>query len=202
MSKAELERVRADLATMQEAAGVGLPFGRSDAWIGVVIAACGGLMAAWAAWVPWEHRWGVVAPVLFFTAAYAALGRHVGRRKGREPVRWREFRLTLVAMAVIGPLAVGYMFWEDHLGVPRGIAGAAAVFFVSLGGLMIGIADPSRRHYIGSALPGMALGVAFPLLSARGATVAAGLCLAATGLLTSAVQAWLLRNSEGSRAAD
>ena len=202
MSHADLERVRADLNTMREAAGDGLPFGRTDVWIGVALAGCGVVMAAWAAWAPREYRWGVLLPVLFFAAAYAALGRHVGRRKGREPARWREFRLTMVAGAVVVPLAVGYMFWEKSVGVPRGVAGAAAIFFVSLGAAVVGITDRSRRNYLGSALPGVAFGAAIPLLSARGVVVAAGLCLAAAGLLTSAIQVWLLRTTGTSRAAD
>ena len=194
MSRADLDRVRADLAAMREAAGFDLPFGRTDVRLSLGVAAAGAAVAGWAAFVPWGQRWGTLAPLLLLVAAYGVTGRRLARDRGREPARWRELRLTLIAAAVIGPVAVGYLFWEKSLGVPRNVTGAAAVVFFGAAALVVGLADRARRHYLASAGYVMALGLAIPLLRPGQVPIAAGLCLIAAGLSTAAVQAWQLRH--------
>lgn len=202
MSRTELDRVREDLATMRSAAGFGSPFGRDDVAGNLAVAAVGACFAAWMAFG--GERLGRT-PTYLFMAALVAVGTAVAvrarRRRGSRPELWREQRANLLAAVVIAPAVMAYLRWEMWLGMPRETAGAAALFFVGLGLLLVPILSPKRFAYAGAAVPLMAFGLALPFCDARGSAVAAGLCLTAAGLATAALQTWQLRSDPHASAA-
>ena len=196
MSHADLNRVRDDLETMKEAAGVGLPFGREDVRAGMWCAVCGILISAWALLGPWEYRWVILAPLSLAVVGGFRASVTARRQRAVEPVRWREHRLSGIVAVVAVPLAIGYTQWERQLGFPRELVGAASVFFVGVGALVFAVVNRKRLYYVGAAIPLMTFGLAIPLCSASQVVIAGGLCLMAGGLATAGIQHWQLRSYE------
>ena len=202
MSGVDLDRVKQDLATLKDAARLELPFGRKDVRINLWMAACGALIAVWFAMTPWDDRW---LRILLFCPPVVFVGRAMlsaKRDRDHEPARWRELRMSLLAMVIIVPLVVAYIRWERWIGMPREMAGAAALFFVGVAALVVALMDFRRLHYAGGALALMAFGIAFPNLSRTGIFVAGGLCIMAGCLASAAVQWWQLREVENGHASD
>jgi len=193
MSQTDLNRVRDDLDTMKQAAGIGLPFGREDVRMGIWLAVCGILISAWALLGPWEYRQVVFIPLGLAILVAARTAAAARRQRGSEPARWREHRLSLVGLLVILPIVFGYMRWERQLGLPREVVGAAAVFFTGAGLLVFAVADPKRRYVAGAAIPLMVTGLAIPLCTPSQVLIGAGLCWTVAGLATAAIQHWQLR---------
>jgi hypothetical protein len=192
MSQPDLDRVRNDLETIRNAAGVGLPFSRDDVRTGLWCAACGLLICAWAVIGPRESRWLLYIPLSIAVLACAHSYVTARRKRHHEPVRWREHRLSIIASAVAVPAAIGYLFWERHVGVPRGMSGAASVFFIGVGLTVFAMLEPRRRYFLGGAIPLMAFGLAIPLCSPSGIVMAGGLCMAVGCFGGAVIQSWQL----------
>jgi hypothetical protein len=195
MSQDHIERIRGDLETIRHAVGLELPYGRNDVRTNIWMATCGALIAIWSALAPWEFR-GIVAIPL----GLAVLGglwstAQARRNRATAPSRWREHRLAGMAALVFTPLAVAYMRWEKWTGMPREMVGAAGLFFVGLGALVVSILDPRRRYYLGAAVPLITFGLAVPLLTSSQVIIAAGLCLMFAGLSAAAIQTVQLQHA-------
>lgn len=195
MSQAHLDRVRDDLQTMRNAAGLDLPFGRFDALSNVWVGICGLLVMLCGLLVPWEYRGAVSVPICLAVAGGAWAGMRAKRDRAARPASWREHKLGLVAALVVTPLAYGYIRWERHLGMPREMVGGAAVFFVGVGVLLVAITDPRRLYYVGGGLALMAAGAAIPTLAPAQVIAACGLSMAVGCFSAAAVQYAQLRRS-------
>ncbi len=190
-----IDRVRNDLETMRQAAGLELPFGRDDVRTNLWVAACGALLAAWAALAPWEFRGLVAVPLLLAVAGAVWSARAAHRHRGSRPSPWREHRLGMLAALILLPLAVGYMAWEKRLGIQREMVGAAAVFFVGVATLVFALADRRRLSYLAAAVPLMAYGVVIPLLTRQQVIVAGGIFMTVACLAAAAIQTVQLRRA-------
>ena len=95
MDQVELTRVRQDLATMRQAVGVGLPFGREDVWLSLAWAAAGMPLAAWTAWTAveqWQFGMLLVIPAALVLVLSGAVAKKYHRRRARASIRWRQYR--------------------------------------------------------------------------------------------------------------
>jgi hypothetical protein len=190
-----IDRVRNDLETLRQAAGLDLPFSRDDIRTNLWVAACGALLAGWAALAPWDYRGLVAVPLLLAVAGAVWSARAAHRHRGSRPSPWREHRVGMLAVAVLHPLVAAYMQWEKHLGIPREMAGAAAVFFVGVATLVFGLADRRRVSYLAAAVPLMAYGLVIPLLTRQQVIVAGGVCMTVACLAVAAIQTAQLRRA-------
>src|SRR5262245_18467921 len=123
MSHAELRRLRDDLDTMQQAAGMGLPFAWPDVWETLALVPAGGFLAAWAFLAPGD--WLVLGLVPLLVLALAAAARRVWRRlrTGTPPTARRERTFASVGgLVIVGGLAV-YFIWVKQFGLVRGPPG-------------------------------------------------------------------------------
>jgi hypothetical protein len=193
MSQDHIERIRGDLETIRHAVGLELPFGRNDVRGNVWLATCGALIAIWSALAPWDSRWVVAIPL-----GLAVLGGlwstvRAKRNRATTPSRWREHRLAGMAALVFATMAVAYMRWERWTGMPREMVGAAGLFFICLGMLVVAMLDRRRRYYLGAAVPFMVLGLAIPLLTPNRVIIAVGLSLMFAGLAAASIQTLQLR---------
>ncbi len=121
MSQTELDRVRNDLATMKQAAGVGLPIGRSDVGLSVAWAAAGVPLAAWALYTsPGQTTFGLllILPGLAVLALSAFVAKKYHRHRDKAPARWREHRFQWIAAGVLTPVVGGFVAW----GIVRGLS--------------------------------------------------------------------------------
>jgi hypothetical protein len=189
MTDDSLDRIQGDLATLRQAAGLELPFGKTDVRTNIWVAACGALIAVWSALAPWENRWLLAAPLVLAVAGAAWSARQAHRNRAAKPSPWREHRLGILAMLVVLPLVALYRYWETRVGVPRETAGAAAVFFVGVAALVISLTDRRRLSYLAAALPLIAFGMTIPLLPRDQVILAGGLCMMIACLSAAGIQA-------------
>jgi FtsH-binding integral membrane protein len=196
VSAPDANRLREDLATLRHAAALEPTFSRDDVLASLVFAAAGAALAAGTAFVPGEYRRPLaIVFVVVFLAIWAVLVTRARRARAARPATWREHRLNLVAALILIPATIAYMRWERQIGLPRETVGAAAVVFVGHGVFLVGVLTRGRAHYIGSALPLIAFGLAIPFCTPQQVLIAAGLCLVVAGLAAAALQSRQLRSA-------
>lgn len=195
MSQAHLDRVRDDLQTMRNAAGLDLPFGRFDMLSNLWVGTCGVLVTLCAMAAPWEYRGIVAVPLCLAVAGGAWAGLLARRDRAARPSPWREHKLGILGALVVTPVAVAYMRWERHLGMPREMVGAAAMFFVGVGLLVFALVDRRRLYYVGGGLALMVAGALVPTLAPAQVIAVGGLCIAVGCYSAAAVQFRQLRRS-------
>lgn len=193
MSESSLDRVRKDLDAIRHVIGVDLPFGRADVVANLWLFPCGLLMAMWPWVLGWEYRKMALAPLLLALLGCLWCSYNAHRYRSIRPSAWREHKLGLLSALVMLACVMPYAQWERHVGVPRGSVGAALMFSIGVGGLLMCVIDWRRRYYVGWAIPLMVFGVVLPLLTPAHVISAAGASMATAGFLTASIQAWQLR---------
>lgn len=202
MADADLRRLREDLATMRQAAGMELPFGREDVWLSLATGVTGLVAVVWALLNP-GHRasWGLI-PALIVIVGYGIRLRVKFRAStGRSPTRRREYTFSFVLAGLIAAAALVYRLWARQLAIPFPYVQGTAIFFAGL--LVAGIALTSRgRLYaIGIAIPMMLCGLAVPLLKMH-PVLLFGIAMTAAGPVMAAIQNCQLRKQQAAHAAD
>jgi sulfite exporter TauE/SafE len=193
----DIARLREDLTILEEAAGLGFPFGREAVRFWLVIAAGSALvlLATVFASVVWQLAalgTAAVAGAGLLLGMLAHLRKVVVDRR-QDPARWREYRyITHVKLALV-PCLLAYFAWILSIGAPLRFAASALVFMGAAACLAYGLSSPPRRFAIGIAFPGMILAGLLPVvpwthLPAVTAACALTLSLAAAGVLS-----WQLR---------
>jgi len=202
MSETGLNRVRDDLATIKQAAGLELPFGKEDVRLGLWSAIIGVFVTACAVFSPWEYRRMIFVPIGLAVLLTVWTSIKMRQQRTKQPGRWREQRTIGIAVLVFLPLAIGYKYWERASGRPGEMVGAASVVFFGVGVLVAAVIEKKRLYYAGGAIPLMAVGISIPLCTPRQVMIAAGLCWITGGLAVAAIQAWQLRTNGTEHAAD
>src|SRR6185437_1887808 len=117
MSEAELGRMREDLDTIQQAAGLALPFRWADVWQTLALASAGVLLAAWAYFGPAKYLGIGLLPLLLL--ALVAGFRQLWKPRASEPApgaRREKLFSTLSTLALAAGLAV-YFLWAKKFGL-------------------------------------------------------------------------------------
>ena len=195
MSQEHLDRLRGDLEIVRNAAGLELPFGRNDVRTNLWVAACGAMIAVWSALAPWEFREAIAVPLGLAVLGAVWSARRAQQNRAAKPACWREHRLGILAVCLILPLVIAYQQWEQRLGMPREMVGAAAVFFVGVAALVVALIDRRRVSYLAAAVPLMAFGLAIPLLTPGQVIPAGGGCVTAACLAAAVIQTVQLRHA-------
>ena len=198
MAQVELTRVRQDLATMQQAVGVGLPFGREDVRLSLAWAAAGVPLAAWTAWTAveqWQFGMLLVVPAALVLALSGAVAKKYHHRRARAPIRWREYRHQWLLAAVLTPLWGACLYWGIRQGLSPEAMTVTGIFMAGLGMLALPIVDRTRLFYLGWGGATLLLGAAAPLCGQRYLGLAVGGWLILAGLSTAAIMTWQLRSN-------
>lgn len=147
----ELRRVKEDLATIKGAAGLELPFGWDDVWWNLAIGLSSLIGLVWAL-APHGMRkhWGL-APAVALAVYYTVHMRVKYRRNtGRSPLRRREYTREAIA-AVCGVLvALVFVYWARHWGIPRRHIGAAGIVMAAF---ILAFFTLRNRHLFLGVLP-------------------------------------------------
>jgi hypothetical protein len=201
LSMSEIDRVRKDLETIREAAGLDLPFGWEDVWLSLAAIPLGGILAALGAFSPLRHARLAIIPALLLLLGAAALRGRYRQSTGRSPVRRKEYSLGLGAALLFAIIVGGFLAWAQHLGQPIQMAGGLAVAMT--GGLyaVLGATSPGRRSSFAAAVALLAYGLVIPVCSPRQVVVAGGVTMAFIGLGAAAIQASQLRKGVYERVA-
>jgi hypothetical protein len=202
MTDCDLERIQNDLATIQQAAGLELPFGREEVWLNLVLGAGGIVALSWAL-VPhgFPDQWGLI-PLLMVVLVYVARLRVKYRQgTGRSPLRRREYTIGFVLALVLSGLLLAYRIWGARLGIPLPHVQGSAVFFLGLAFLVPAILDRNRIYLIALSVPVMLCGLAIPVSSVSAIVLFAG-ALVIAGPAMALVQVWQLNRSFTRHATD
>src|SRR4051794_27363639 len=122
----EIDRIRKDLETIREAAGLELPFGWKDVWLSLAAIPLGGVMAALGALSPLRYTRLAIIPALLLLLATAVLRGRYRQSTGRSPVRRKEYSLGLGTAVLLTLIVGGFLAWAKHLGQPTQMAGGLA----------------------------------------------------------------------------
>jgi len=196
MNQEYVDRIRGDLETLTQAAGLDLPFGRHDVVANICVAACGVLLGAWAALAPWEYRGVVWVPItlLILAGAWSAWQAH--RNRAASPSAWREHRLSIRGVLIATPLVAFYLLWQRWQGMPGGGSGGLALFIFGVAALVVALTDRRRVYHLAGAFPLMAWGIAVPKLAPNQVIVAGGIAMTVAGLAAAAIQSVQLRRAK------
>ncbi len=193
MSDADLRRLRSDLDTMKQAAGLALPFDWMDVWLSLALIPAGAAMSIWSVFS--EDRYllvGLVPVVLLALASVFWWGRRWRKEQNRRAWR-RETTFGWVTSILLGLIVGGYLFWGIHAGLSiAALKGAGMVSFGLAWGLL-GLSSPARRPYLAAAAALIPLGLVFPFCSSQQTMIAGGLAMMAAGLIAASIQAYQLR---------
>jgi hypothetical protein len=193
MSDADLRRLRSDLDTMKQAAGLTLPFDWMDVWLALGLIPAGAAMSLWSAFTAERYLLVGLVPVVLLALAS---GFWWGKRWRREANRraWRRETTFAWTTGILVGLGVGgYMFWGIHAGLSLDtLKGAAMVAFGLIWGVL-GLSSPARRAYLAAPLALIPLGLVFPFCSSQQTMIAGGLAMMAAGLIAALIQASQLR---------
>jgi hypothetical protein len=196
MSETEMDRIRKDLETIREAAGLGLPFGWEDVWLSLALVPCGLVLSAVGALGPLSSARLAAVPTVGAALAAVALRFRYRRFSGRSPVRRKEYDLGLMAGLLCALTAGGYLAYARHLGQPTHVTGGLAVAMSGALCAVLGATSPGRRSCFVAAAVLFAYGLVIPVCTPRQVIIAGGAAVAVAGLGAAAIQVWQLRSTE------
>ena len=204
MKQANLNRVRDDLETIKQAAGINLRLRQHDVWMSLGVAAAGIPLALTTPWQPagaWiASVWMEVALIAIPAALVFCLWARIDRacvRQSPNDVRATVFWDPRAAKSILPAALAAIAFFVAALatGVAFRAAVASAVFILGVGMLMLPILDRSRWIYFGQAIPTLLFGLAIPLWWQHYPTLVIGGWFILHGLSTAALIQWhLYRN--------
>ncbi|MCX5661665.1 MAG: hypothetical protein NTW19_18460 [Planctomycetota bacterium] len=191
MSQHELQRVRSDLETIRQAAGLAPPIGWGDVWMNLALVPLGLAFAAWETYAPPRLEWIGLLPFAIYVPWATWTFRHT---RTHAPARHREHKAGLPLVAVISVANFVFLAWSRRVGMPPMVAGGCALFF--LGVLVAAHASTSRfRAAAWPAAISMAVfGMVMPFCTRHEALIAVGLIGAFAGASIAAIQAWQLHS--------
>lgn len=201
-TESDVERMKADLGVLRQAAGLEPPFGREDVRAHLAVAAGGAVALVWAL-LPTglPAQWGTV-PLILVGVGYVTWMRTKYRRSsGRSPVRRREYTSEIVGIFVLGAFALVYRLWAGKLGISTTIAGSAGMFVFGLAMLIPVLRDRNRLPDLGVAVPLMVCGLVIPFCPVS-LWVVLGATFMIAGLATAALMAYHLKHAVAIDAAD
>ena len=204
MEAGELRRVKEDLATVKEAAGLELSFGWEDVrWTLIIGLSC--LIGLVWALVPHGMRkvWGLVPAAALAIYYMVYLRAKYRRGSGRSPVRRREYTRSIVGACVVLPLTAAYFYWAKHWHIPDRQIVATGMVWLPFLLLLLNLSDWRALLSGLGILVGMAAaGVAIALWpQVRFYPLVCGVVFVGS-LVSAGVMAHFLREAERDHAAD
>jgi hypothetical protein len=195
MGETEINRIREDLETIREAAGMGLPFGWEDVWLNLALVPWGLILSTAGLFGLPESRVLMSIPGLGVVVAVVGLRYRFRKSTGRSPVRRREYDLVLGAGLLYGVLTGVFLEWAKSSGQPIRMTGGLATALA--GGLcaVLAATSPGRRYWSAAAVVLLAYGLVQPLCSSQQLSVGGGAAMVVSGLLAAAIQARQLRRA-------
>lgn len=197
----ELDRVRRDLSTLRNAAGIGLPFGKEVVRFWLVIATSSAVVALAFAVGSAAQR---LAALGLFVAVGAALLLgvilhlvRITRQRHEDPATWREYKQITTMKMVLLPLVMAFFAWQAWIDVPVRYLASTAVFFIGLVSLLYGVSTWGRRPAIGIGLPILFYSAVVSVASGEQMLLLGAVCVTVAGLLFASILAWQLRDADG-----
>ena len=187
----EIQRIQNDLTTIRQAITNDKPYDRGDILPSVVIGV-GALIA-----IPMLQFLSPRICVLLGIAPGVALwfARYFQARNQQaiRPVLWSEYKWGLVAVAVITPAIIGWIWYSQQFGTSRVAVGSLVLFCLGIAGCLIGFIDSNRRTYLLGGITTLIFGVLIPTLDPNQIPIGGLIVLAIVGFGTAAMVWWMTR---------
>lgn len=193
MSDADLRRVQKDLETMQQAAGLTLPFDWMDVWLALGLVPAGAAMALWSAFCTERYLLVGLIPVLVLALAGSFWWGKRWRKDANRRAWRREIAFGWITAILLGLGVGGYMFWGITAGLSLAALKGAGMVSFGLAWGVLGLTSPARRPYLAAAAALIPLGLVFPFCSSQQTMIAGGLAMIVAGSMAALIQAYQLR---------
>lgn len=204
MSDENLQRVREDLETVRQAAGLELPIRREDVWSSWLLVPAGLFLSLYMLFAPINRLHAMIA----LLPMGAILGweiwmRYQHRRStGRSSSRRKEMTFNILMGLIVLAAVIFYRWLAYRMDVPRDMVGATMLFFASVVMLVAGLSAPARRCLLAAAPLVMGYGLLSPLLTDREVAVVGGLFVMIAGAGGALIMQYQLRKAEAHHGAD
>ncbi len=194
MSDAELRRMRDDLETVRQAAGLDLPFEWEDVLQTLALAPAGVFLSAWAYFGPGDSLVVGLAPLLLVAAVVGTRQLWKLRSGAGASSRRERTSSTISTLVIVAALGV-YFTWARKFALVNGPPGVVAVFFLGVLCLLLGLSGRPRRVHLAGAATLIPFGLVAPLCTNhQGVAAVGGLFVVLAGLIAAAIMAVQLRD--------
>ena len=171
MSQSDFERVRADLATIQQATGLEPCLSKESFYASLAFAAGGAILLASWLWLrpegPWPP-WALLAPCIPPVVIQGILVNRAQRTGGSQASLKRRSRDIRATGVLIMAATFAFYWWTKSLGISLLVYYGILFFFLGFA-ILLGVArDRHGMHFIGPALSFMGLGLLTPYLQFTG----------------------------------
>lgn len=195
MSEADLRRVREDLETMRQAAGLELPFDGADVCWALAFVPAGAFLSAWAYFGPAGYYGFGLVPLILLGLTVGAHRAWKHRTGNLKPSQRRQNTMDMTTTLVVGAALAGYLIWEKTLGLPGSSGGAVGSFFLGVLCAVAGCSSRAGRVAFAGTMALVPFGLLIPFCTGKQMnTAVGGLAVMVFGLAAGAILAWQLRH--------
>ena len=195
MSANEIERVKQDIATIKQAAGLELPFGWDSVWMTMFGVPA---MGAWwlLCWFIFDKRSPYVfavpiAPLLAVQAYFWFKYRRIG---GSSANKRRENRSSIYASIVLVAAMLVFLTWAQLSGTVTAYRASGLVTILGLMGTLMAFQSKGRLSYLGGGIPLILLGISMAIWPSPSATfINACITLVVAGPATAFIMMYQLK---------
>ncbi len=175
MSVNEIERVKQDIATIKEAAGLELPFGWDYVWLHLFgFPAMGVWFLAYWLISDSPSRMIMAVPIVPMLAALGYLRFKHRRSTGSSAIKRREYGMNFYANIFLGGVLLVFLTWARRAGIDTTYLGSGLVTMCGLMGTLIAFQDRQRISYLGGSIPCILFGISIAVWPTAGAVIRNG----------------------------
>ncbi len=205
MSVSEIERVKQDIATIKEAAGIELPFGWVDVWLCLFGVPTMGIW--WLLWLflsksrPSPYVMAVPAVLLLAILGYLRFKHR--RSTGSSAIKRREYGISFYGSIFFFAAGAVFLTWARRAGMDKASLGSG---LVTMCGLMITIMAFQGKQQIsnlGVGIPVMLFGISMVIWPSADAVIRNGSIAAiVAGPVIALIMMYQLKQAEQKNDAD
>ncbi len=178
MSVNEIERVKEDIATIKEAAGLQLPFGWDSAWLNLIGFPCIGFGCL----IYWlisdsPSRYVMLAPGVLLFAVLGYLRFKHRRSTGSPAIKRREYGVNFYGSIFVLAVILVLGIWAKRAGINTAHLGSGLVTMCGLMVTLIAFQDRQRISYLASSIPLILFGISIAIWPTADAVIRNG-CIA------------------------
>ena len=198
MDNDDLKRVREDMATIREAAGLDLPFGWDSVWMNVILLPAVGIWyLAYAGLAQARAPLGLYVPVVILLAGMAYLRFRCRKSTGRSPAQRNEYGFAFYGNLAFALLAGAYLWWVRAKGIDTAHVGCGLVLMAGSFGILLAIFMKDRLYYLGGSIPVFCLGLSLLVWTSPQIVIFnACLALIVGGIAMGCIQAFQIKGAK------
>lgn len=198
MDKNVLERVKEDIETIKEAAGLDLPFWWDSVWMNIILLPAVGIWyLIYTGLAEKPSGFWLYFPAAILLGGMGYLRFRYRRSTGRSPAKRNEYGFTFYSNVIIGLVAGGYLLWARAKGLETAYIGCGLMLLIGAFGILLAFSMKGRLYYLGGSIPVFCLGITLLIWTTpRIVILNACLALIVGGIAMGCIQAIQIKASE------